>query len=209
MGFDLYGENPKSNTEMPKWVSKYQDKEGWANWEKIEKDDKQKEYFAATGDHEKMNPGTYFRNNVWWWRPLWGYVCDTCEHFMEKDEMGAGEYNDGFVIKEETAMKMAVALSTAEHDGTLKMYVRTYKKQFDEAVTLNKKLDKLKAELRQEVIEATGNKDTYPSIYEGKYRKRFEKLNEQENWGGHYPFHIDNAIAFRLFVEESGGFKIC
>lgn len=209
MGFDLYGEKPKNNAPMPKWVSEYQDNEGWAKWDKLEEDDKKKEYFEATGDHEKMNPGTYFRNNVWWWRPLWNYVIEICAKDMTKKDLAAGDYNDGYVIKESTAMKMAVSLFTAENDGTLKSYVKAYNKNFDEARAINKKLDRLKEELKQEVIKATGDKDVYPNKYKGKYKKMFEKLSEQENWGGHYPFHIDNAIAFRLFVEESGGFRIC
>ena len=69
MGFDLYGEEPKSNTEMPDWVSDYQDERGWAKWDKIEEDKKNDEYFEATEKNEKENPGVYFRNNVWWWRP--------------------------------------------------------------------------------------------------------------------------------------------
>tara|TARA_X000001382_G_C3159953_1_gene175873 strand:- start:832 stop:1461 length:630 start_codon:yes stop_codon:yes gene_type:complete len=209
MGFDLYGEEPKSNTEMPDWVSDYQDEKGWAKWDKIEKDKKNDEYFAATEKNEKENPGVYFRNNVWWWRPLWTYACDICEQHMSEKDLAAGDYNDGYVINKETAMQMAISLTTAEHDGSLDMYVKMYNKEFDKARANNKEVKRLKEELNQTVIEATGNKDTYPALYKGKHKKLFEELTEKENWGGHYPFHKDNAIAFRKFVEESGGFRIC
>jgi len=209
MGFDLYGEEPKNNTELPKWIHEYQDDEGWANWEKIEKDDKKDEYFAATNKNEEENPGVYFRNNVWWWRPLWSYACDICEPHLSDKDLAAGDYNDGYIIDKQTAALMAVSLTTAEHDGSLDIYVKMYNKQFDEARANNKEVDKLKEELRQTVIKDTGNKDTYPALYEGKHKRLYERLTEKENWGGHYPFHKENAIAFRKFVEESGGFRIC
>ena len=41
-----------------------------------------------------LNPDKYFRNNVWWWRPLWDYVCNTCYDILSEKDMNAGSYND-------------------------------------------------------------------------------------------------------------------
>ena len=44
------------------------------------------------------NPGVYFRNNVWWWRPLWDFVCMQCDDFMTESQKMGGSYNDGKLI---------------------------------------------------------------------------------------------------------------
>ena len=51
---------------------------------------------------------TYFRNNVWWWRPLWAYVGDVCD-LSEKDYQW-GCSNDGHYISKKKANKIATTL---------------------------------------------------------------------------------------------------
>jgi len=86
MGFDIYGIEPKQNTIEPKILGK--------DWQEL--NDKQREqYFEAKEKHETENPGRYFRNNVWWWRPLWAYVCSICEDVMTEEEQLAGTDNSG------------------------------------------------------------------------------------------------------------------
>ena len=66
MGFDLNGLNPKNiEIEKPKRptdVYKLSDKE-------------QEKYFKKQNKYLEQS-GTYFRNNVWWWRPLAEYVIE-------------------------------------------------------------------------------------------------------------------------------------
>ena len=44
---------------------------------------------------------TYFRNNVWWWRPLWNYVNETCDLSDEDFNMGL-ENNGHFISKKKS-----------------------------------------------------------------------------------------------------------
>jgi len=36
--------------------------------------------------------GKYFRNNIWWWHPLWNYVQEVAPHLTEGVN---GHFNDG------------------------------------------------------------------------------------------------------------------
>ena len=101
MGFDVSGINPKANTVKPKILKQ--------DWRKLDEKAKDK-YIASDKKYQKENPGIYFRNNVWWWRPLWAYVCEICEDVMTEDNLTAGDYNDGKIIPEEIVQRMVEKL---------------------------------------------------------------------------------------------------
>lgn len=63
--------------------------------------------------------GDYFRNNIWWWYPLWAYVCDVCGDILTKKDFSGGQFNDGYEIKNQKAKKIAKRLleSLEENDG--------------------------------------------------------------------------------------------
>ena len=64
-------------------------KEDWAKrWDIMDNftDEEREEYNQQMDDHHDKNPGLYFRNNVWWWRPLWTYVVVICDDILsDKD----------------------------------------------------------------------------------------------------------------------------
>ena len=66
MGFDIYGLAPKTKGKKPE-----------IDWSKATDKDKDA-YFKAMDKFEEENPGYYFRNNVWWWRPLGELIHDKC-----------------------------------------------------------------------------------------------------------------------------------
>ncbi len=85
------------------------------NWD----NDKQvQEYFKW----EKETPGAYFRNNSWWWRPLWQYVCLIADDILSDEQKKAGHYNDGMLIDEGTAKKIGERLDIALSSGDVKIY---------------------------------------------------------------------------------------
>ena len=57
MGYDIYGLNPREMVTKPEILDK--------DWTKLGKKQTDK-YFEAMNKHQDENPGTYFRNNVWW-----------------------------------------------------------------------------------------------------------------------------------------------
>ena len=52
--------------------------------------------------------GQGFRNNVWWWRPLWDYVCEHCD--LSEKAKQSGNYNDGYLVDKDTAIHIADTL---------------------------------------------------------------------------------------------------
>ena len=77
MGFDLSGVNPKMNMKQKDFpvYDKHQ-KMDWSVRTKILENDEKlsNQYWKEYDKFQDANPGIYFRNNVWWWRPLWQYV---------------------------------------------------------------------------------------------------------------------------------------
>ena len=77
MGMDVHGLNPVIRKKPTSEILEQ-------DWTKLSEDDLGK-YFKAKQQHEEDNPGIYFRNNVWWWRPLWDYVWTLCGECDEDD----------------------------------------------------------------------------------------------------------------------------
>lgn len=67
--------------------------------------------FDLYGEAPKKESGEYFRNSVWWWRPLWIIVQKTCADFLSDDDLSNGEYNIGWLITKDKADKIAKRLT--------------------------------------------------------------------------------------------------
>ena len=116
MGFDLSGMNPnltRQEPELPPFPERT-DKD----WEKYH-------------DWQEENSGVYFRNNVWWWRPLWNFVSSVCEDILTEKDIESGSYNDGHKISKTKAGKMAKRLYGLIEDNTVKKYEALYKEELD------------------------------------------------------------------------------
>ena len=114
MGFDVSGVNPQINKPETEYKYYREDSDIW----KTKDESKRKKYFDEMDEYHRANPGVYFRNNVWWWRPLWGFVCMQCDFMTDKQKEG-GHYNDGKLIDQETAAKIGTKLKILLEDGTV------------------------------------------------------------------------------------------
>ena len=120
MGFDLSGMNPnltRQEPELPPFPERTN-----KDWEKYH-------------DWQEENSGVYFRNNVWWWRPLWNFVSSTCESILTEKDIESGSYNDGHRISKTKADRIARRLFKMIRNGDVKAYESAYKKHLD---SLNK-----------------------------------------------------------------------
>ena len=77
MGFDLYGLNPINTTNVQKPI---------IDWTANPSDEERDRYFKEMETYEKAVPGDYFRNNVWYWQPLWKYICMICDDILTNEE---------------------------------------------------------------------------------------------------------------------------
>ena len=202
MGFDLYGLKPHNPKKLVK------PEIDWAS----EPTEEEKEKFFADLDHyEKNVPGHYFRNNVWWWRPLWDYINDGTNlglSILTDEQLDEGRSNSGVEISEDQAIKLAIELHKQIDSGEVKEHEEYYMQQFKLAEEENKELEAMCKEIHEGVVEQTGNKDIAPIDYPEDVKKLWDAIWKKKNWTANYPFSEDNVRDFANFCYQSGGFQI-
>ena len=129
MGMDIYGTNPvirkQSESKLLKKVGHTFGDDWYDNWKALSEDDKGK-YFEAKQQLQEDNPGIYFRNNVWWWRPLWNYVYSVCDDFIDEDRWDGGHSNSGESFTDKEAKKIAARLLREIKNNDTEAYGRLY-----------------------------------------------------------------------------------
>ena len=114
MGMDVYGLNPTTTAPA-----------------RPEHDDFDSEDWKAYFNGQSLS-GQYFRNNVWWWRPLWDYVANTCSEVVSQEDFDAGHNNSGHVIGKEQCEYIAKALAKELLNGGAEQYKKDYEKALSE-----------------------------------------------------------------------------
>ena len=147
---------------------------------------------------EKLNDkgkpiGEYFRNNVWWWRPLWQYCYTSSPELIDKETFLSGCHNDGAGLNATDAIKLGVKLLVLIEDGSC----AEYKKGRDEWLET----------LKDENCSVCNNNNR--GYKKKKECKPCDGKGTKDNWNKHYPFHVENVKEFADFLIVSGGFKIC
>lgn len=142
--------------------------------------------------HEEK--GKYFRNNCWWWRPLWQYIADECKDILTAKDISSGCYNDGHFISAKKAFAISQRLDKLIAEGKVKDYEIDYK---------------LSTELLPDEIcdicNGTGQRNDFIMQGEcnacnGTGKRRPSQTN--------YPFDEQNVKEFAEFCRLSNGFEI-
>ena len=200
---DVYGCNPKikEGSILPKEI----------DWGKSTDEEKDK-YIKAKNKYEEENVGVYFRNNVWFWRPLWNYVYDTTDVLTDEDHR-LGHENSFHKITEEKAVRIGKELLANMNDAVAKQ--REYEKDSKPRRKFNELCDKAAECLYEEVVDKMDGLITCPGdmkIHDPANYKRWETLS---HFGGglqfgetSYPFSAANVKEFANFCLNSGGFEI-
>ena len=144
------------------------------------------------GNKPKSEKGDYFRNNVWWWRPLWNYCHTSAPELIDKDTYVSGTYNDGAGLNAMKAAKLGVKLLTLIENGNC----ATYKRERDLYLE----------SIPDEVCDNCNGNNRGNS--KKKDCRACKGKGARESWERHYPFDIENVKEFAEFCIESGGFKI-
>mgnify|MGYP003149277030 CR=1 FL=1 len=220
MGMDVSGLNPKQNKNLDDFpvMDRFDSMDFKEKWKALDKDKALRdEYWREKDKWETSNPGVYFRNNVWWWRPLWNYCYAVADDIIEgnlqikeyeTDDDGEMDYENYRLVK-------------AKHDDG----------HGNSGAGLNDKYAKLLGNRLMECI-ANGSTIKYQANYEQylndipdddcwkcknnnrgndkkKECKSCNKTGKQANFSKSYSFDVDNVEAFAKFCIESGGFEIC
>ena len=183
MGFDLYGVSPQITGTTP--ISPDMD----APEEAVTKYREENKIF------ESNNPGVYFRNNVWWWRPLWDYVYEVCDSVLTEEDYHSGQSNEGHTIDENKCVRMALLLNVELSTDKTQEYTDTYRKTMDD-------MPKEKCDL----CDGTGTRNN--SNREGECNG-CNGNGIRSSWVTNYPFDVENVREFVAFLKECGGFQIC
>ena len=220
MGMDVHGLNPKQNKNLDDFpvMDRFDSMDFKEKWKALDKDKALRdEYWREKDKWETSNPGVYYRNNVWWWRPLWNYCYAVADDIIEgnlqikeyeTDDDGEMDYENYRLVK-------------AKHDDG----------HGNSGAGLNDKYAKLLGNRLMECI-ANGSTIKYQANYEQylndipdddcwkcknnnrgndkkKECKSCNKTGKQANFSKSYSFDVDNVEAFAKFCLESGGFEIC
>ena len=197
MGFDIYGLAPKLKSKKPT-----------IDWENATKED-QDNYFQKRHKWEEENPGSYFRNNVWWWRPLAELIIDKCSDLITHEQARDLHNNSGRQFGKGTSIAIANRLQSLIDNGYVDDLEKSIKANSKKAEAHNKKLEaKLKA-LAKKVKELRPNENLAPKDYPYPYNEHWKEISSQKNWDSSYPFNKENVIEFIKFSRASGGFEVC
>ena len=133
MGMDVHGLNPKMNKDKSKFPM-------LVKVDKLEKDEKWKErlelietesdkYWKERDEFEGTNKGVYFRNNCWWWRPLWDFCYSEYPSLITQETYFSGHHNDGAGLNDEDAKLLGAFLLKAIEDGNADDYKDRHESQ--------------------------------------------------------------------------------
>jgi len=145
------------------------------------------------GDNPSNSKGEYFRNNVWFWHPLWDYCLDCHPDPAAKVEEGHSNSGDG--LDAEDSLKLGNLLKKDLLSGKVKSYEDKYKKRI-ESLPL------------QECSHCQGTGIRNDAYVQGTCNSCDGK-GQVKSFDSHYPFSESNVEEFAEFLVNCGGFKIC
>jgi len=165
------------------------------------------------GNNPSGESGKHFRNNVWWWHPLWGYCCEVLPEICNKVEEGHSNSGDG--LDAEDSVLLAQALEESVRSGYAKRYETEYRQHL---ATL--------AREKCPLCEGTGTRMDAIGVQYGQHDKKLtpeqaalygrefgwcngcDGHGTRENFMTNYPFDVSNVEEFTQFLRQCGGFRI-
>ena len=202
MGMDVYGKNPKQNKPMKEFpiLAKYKkmeaedEKNGFQRkWKELDADhDLREQYWKEQNDYEEVNAGYYFRNNCWWWRPLWNYCYAVADDIISEELFNGGHSNNGAGLDDKGAKELGQRLLSEINNGHTIQYQASYQQYLDDLPD-------------DDCMRCNNNNHGHNKK---KECTNCNKTGKSTNFNKHYPFDIDNVKEFAEFCIESGGFEI-
>jgi len=153
--------------------------------------------FDVFGKNPKNETGKYFRNNVWWWHPLWEYCCQVAPDIAGKVTHGHSNDGDG-LDDEDDALALARRLREELESGRTKEYERQY------AAALEALPDE-----PCRICGGTGGRQPPPQVGPGDVPcNGCSGTGKVRPFVTNCPFSKENVREFVEFLENCGGFEI-
>jgi DnaJ-class molecular chaperone len=166
------------------------------------------------GQSPTSTKGEYFRNNVWWWHPLWTYCENLHGDLADRVEHGHDNSGDGLDASE--ARELGERLLSDITLGVTAEYEADYNAHLATLPTSECKW-----------CEGTGIRSDSVGVENGMTTKELSEsdaimFGRTHGWcnacGGsgkqlsfetNYPFSVENVREFAEFLIDCGGFRIC
>ena len=187
------------------------------------------------GNEPKNEKGEYFRNNVWWWHPLWEY-CEAIAPDLT-DLVESAHSNDGDGLDGEDAVLLGKALRKSLRDGTADKYIAertaylealpispchhcqaTGKRTWHKNPTATGSEPSALPAYDYSLMDALTNESALPTYTKLDLAEGWvEEITECNACGGsggqqhtqrHYYIDKDNIRKFTTFLTNCGGFRI-
>ena len=153
----------------------------------------QNTYWAEEDEFNDANKGHYFRNNCWWWRPLWNYCYFIADDIISEELFESGHSNNGSGLNDKDARLLGNRLLQQIREGKTIEYQAEYQQYLDDMPD-------------DDCLICNNNN-------RGNNKKkdcnRCDSTGKRPNFNKSYPFDVDNVKDFAEFCIESGGFEIC
>ena len=198
MGMDVYGLKPKIKGKRPE-----------IDWDKPTTEKERDKYFEDLSKFEAENVGYYFRNNVWFWRPLANLITVLNEDWLTDEQKERLQDNSGFEFSELEAIKIKLSLENVINNGWLKKAEEQWKKEAKQAELWNAQIKEQMEKLKKQAIKETAKANIIPRDYPPHLKLKWDKLWESEDRTSSYPVSLENVKNFVAFLNECGGFKVC
>lgn len=151
------------------------------------------------GRNATSETGTYFRRNVWGWRPLWSYVEDMHADIAAKVEHG--QSNDGDGLDAEDSYELGLKLYNDIADGITARYVA----ERDAAIAAM-------PDKPCEYCGATGVRTDAVGVEMGMDQKKWcnacDGKGSVRPWEASYGLEVEDVREFADFLVDCGGFNI-
>lgn len=158
------------------------------------------------GEAATSEAGEYFRNNVWWWRPLADYILRM--HPELASSCAEWHSNSGDGLNAEESIALADALDADLASGAVDKYSKEYAA---DVAALPREACHLcdSTGLRTDEVGVTYGYDKPRDPVTGRGGcNGCAGEGTRENWAASYPFATENVREFSTFLRASGGFKI-
>jgi len=163
-------------------------------WKELNGDETlRNQYYTELQEYETVNVGHYFRNNCWWWRPLWNYCHNVAPDLIDEKLFEDGHGNSGAGLDDKGAKKLGQLLLQEINNGNTIRYQAEYHQWIDDLPD-------------DDCIRCNNNNHGHNKK---KECTNCDKTGKTKNWNKSYPFDIDNVREFAEFCLQSGGFRIC
>ena len=166
------------------------------------------------GKNAKTEVGTYFRRNVWGWRPLWDYCVN--QHPEVAGVVKYGHSNDGDGLDGELSLLLGRLLESDIKTGAASAYIENRNAELAElprpdcdlcsgtgirtdAIGVQYGMDK--QELPDEMKSLTGRTHGTCNACHGE--------GKTDAWETNYFLELDDIKEFAEFLKDCGGFSIC